>query len=110
MSQEHKDKVLAEAYSKLTELNASFLREIATELKGPNYYLYLRAFSLGLQEYVEAVTFCHYIKVGRLITLEEVNRPLIFDEQAQEAQSDIVAASEPILEKPPATIALAHTP
>lgn len=110
MSQEQKDKVLAEADSKLTELNASCLREIATELKGQSYYLYLRAFSPGLQEYVEAVTFFHYIKDGRLITLEEINKALIFDEQAEEAESDIVAASEPTPETPPATIALEITP
>lgn len=110
MSQEQKDKVLAEADSKLTELNASALREIATELRGQSYYLYLRAFSPGLQEYVEAVTFFHYIKDGRLVTLEEINSALVFDEQAEEAESDIAAASEPTAETSPATFALEITP
>lgn len=37
----------------------------------------------GLQEYVEAVTFFHYIKDSRLVGIEEIQRNLIYDEQPE---------------------------
>lgn len=94
MGEQQKDKTLAEAHSKLLELQNSQLREIATELRDQCPYQYLRAYSPGIQEYVEAVTFYHYIKDGRLVSLEEICQPLVYDEQPEEAESDIAAAVE----------------
>lgn len=34
---------------------------------------------VGLQEYVEAVTFQHFITNKMLLSLEDINRQLIFD-------------------------------
>ena len=39
---------------------------------GQEYWRYRRAFSPGLQEFIEAVSFLHYIKHAALITREEV--------------------------------------
>jgi hypothetical protein len=39
---------------------------------GQEYWRYRRAFSPGLQEFIEAVSFLHFIKHGNLITREEV--------------------------------------
>uniref|UniRef100_G3ML19 Translin-associated protein X n=1 Tax=Amblyomma maculatum TaxID=34609 RepID=G3ML19_AMBMU len=108
---EDKDKILAEANRKICDLNTSALREIAMELRGQSYYLYLRAFSPGVQEYVEAVTFFHYIKDGHLITLDDIHKALVFEEQPEEPESD-TAAAEPTSagENPPATFSLEITP
>ncbi len=41
--------------------------------------LYIIApFILGLQEYIEAVSFYHYLQTGELITVEQVQQGLIF--------------------------------
>lgn len=34
--------------------------------------------NLGIQEYVEAVSFLHYIRHRKLISLEEINARLVF--------------------------------
>ncbi|ELR11294.1 uncharacterized protein ACA1_189600 [Acanthamoeba castellanii str. Neff] len=53
------------------------LEKIVAELQGTGrprqeYWRYRRAFSPGLQEFIEAVSFLHYIKHAALITREEV--------------------------------------
>ncbi|XP_077522795.1 translin-associated protein X-like isoform X3 [Amblyomma americanum] len=76
---EHRDEVLTEGHQRLCKLNMSALKQIAAYLRGHSYYMYLRSFSIGLQEYVRAVTFFHYIKYGRLITLNEMHEALVFE-------------------------------
>lgn len=113
MGEQQKDKTLAEAHSKLLELQNSQLREIATELRDQCPYQYLRAYSPGIQEYVEAVTFYHYIKDGRLVSLEEICQPLVYDEQPEEAESDIAAVvegEEAVCGTPAAQLRLEVTP
>ncbi|XP_037576453.2 translin-associated protein X-like [Dermacentor silvarum] len=90
-----RDEVLVEAHRRLCELNDSALREMGADLKGQDYYLYLRSFTVGLQEYVRAVTFFHYLKDGRLVTLDEVNKALVFEVQAEEPESDMAALNGP---------------
>uniref|UniRef100_A0A131XIA3 Putative translin associated factor x n=1 Tax=Hyalomma excavatum TaxID=257692 RepID=A0A131XIA3_9ACAR len=108
MKDEQKYKILAEADQKLCELSMFVLREIAMELRGQSYYLYLRAFSPGIQEYVEAVTFFYYIKEGRLVTLDEIHKALVYEEQAEQAESEM--ADEPAPQTPPGKFSLEITP
>lgn len=108
MKDNQKDKVLAEADQKLCELSMYALREIAMELRGQSYYLYLRAFSPGIQEYIEALTFFHYIKDGHLVTLDEIHKNLVYIEQAEEAESEM--ADESASETPPGKFSLEITP
>ncbi|KAM3863020.1 translin-associated protein X [Diretmus argenteus] len=51
---------------------------IAEELRGEDIYQFHRAFTPGIQEYVEAVSFQHYIRHRTLISLEEINARLVF--------------------------------
>ncbi|KAG7272543.1 hypothetical protein CRUP_004718 [Coryphaenoides rupestris] len=51
---------------------------IAEELRGEDMYQFHRAFTAGIQEYVEAVSFQHYIRHRTLISLEEINARLVF--------------------------------
>ncbi|XP_070568068.1 translin-associated protein X-like [Ptychodera flava] len=73
-----KEDILDEAETKIKEINDKYFRKISSELHGEDPYQYLRAFSAGLQEYIEAVSFCFYLKHGDLIGLEEVQRNLNF--------------------------------
>ncbi|XP_050036491.1 translin-associated protein X-like [Dermacentor andersoni] len=94
-SNDKRDEVLVEAHRRLCELNDSALRDMGADLKGQDYYMYLRSITVGLQEYVRAVSFFHYLKDGRLVTLDEINKALVFEMQAEEPESDMAARSEP---------------
>ncbi|KAM6916201.1 translin-associated protein X [Xenentodon cancila] len=52
--------------------------QIAEELRGEDIYQFHRAFTPGVQEYVEAISFLHYIRHRSLISLEEINARLVF--------------------------------
>jgi len=49
------------------------LEQISLELQGHEYWQYRRAFSPGLQEFIEAVSFLHFTKHSALITLKQVD-------------------------------------
>lgn len=51
---------------------------IANELRGEDIYQFHKAFTPGIQEYVEAVSFQHFIRHRSLISLEEINARLVF--------------------------------
>lgn len=90
MGEAQKDRTLNESLKKLKDLQTYNLREIAMELRNQCFYNYLRAYSPGIQEYVEAITFFHYIKDGRLVGLDEIQRDLVYEEQPEEAESDLM--------------------
>merc|ERR1712037_840937 len=48
------------------------------ELKGEDHFRFLRAYTAGLQEYIEALSFYHYLCYGRLIQWKEVQDDLTF--------------------------------
>ncbi|KAG7462841.1 hypothetical protein MATL_G00188920 [Megalops atlanticus] len=69
--------VLAEADLKLDGVRLK-IRQIAEELRGEDLYQFHKAFTPGIQEYVEAVSFQHFIRHRSLISLEEINARLVF--------------------------------
>ncbi|XP_076441933.1 translin-associated protein X-like isoform X2 [Babylonia areolata] len=75
---EEKEKVLQEAQDRLKEIQRTKFLSVALELEGQDHYQFIRAYSPGLQEYVEAVSFYHYLRDGQLVTLSEVESDLVF--------------------------------
>ncbi|XP_006006874.1 translin-associated protein X isoform X1 [Latimeria chalumnae] len=77
------DEILTESETKLDGVRQK-IKQVAYELVGEDMHQYHRAFSQGLQEYVEAVSFRHFIRTRSLISLEEINSLLVFttDEKA----------------------------
>uniref|UniRef100_A0A1A8M368 Translin-associated protein X n=2 Tax=Nothobranchius TaxID=28779 RepID=A0A1A8M368_9TELE len=69
--------VLNEAEGKLDGVRQK-ISQIAEELRGEDINQFHRAFTPGIQEYVEAVSFLHYIRHRSLISLEEINARLVF--------------------------------
>lgn len=70
------------------------LEAIASELKGEDPYQFARAFTGGLQEFVEAVTFMHYIKENELLGYDDLcKKYLVFDAQEE---SDVNVLLTPI--------------
>lgn len=80
--------ILNEADGKLDAVRQK-IGQIAEELRGEDIHQFHRAFTPGIQEYVEAVSFLHYIRHRSLISLEEINARLVFmkaEKGAAEAQ------------------------
>ncbi|XP_040035479.1 translin-associated protein X isoform X1 [Gasterosteus aculeatus] len=69
--------ILKEAEVKLDAVRQK-IGQIAEELRGEDLFQFHRAFTPGIQEYVEAVSFLHYIRHRGLISLEEINARLVF--------------------------------
>ncbi|MBN3295051.1 TSNAX protein, partial [Amia calva] len=82
------EELLAESEAKLEGVRLK-IKQIAEELKGEDLFQYHRAFTAGIQEYVEAVSFQHFIKERALISLEEINKKLVFvkDDKEDEGPS-----------------------
>ncbi|XP_018416942.1 PREDICTED: translin-associated protein X isoform X3 [Nanorana parkeri] len=78
ISEPNKDDVLAEAKKKLDGVREK-MKQVAQELVDEDVYQYHRAITSGLQEYVEAVTFQHFITHRALLSLDDINRQLIFE-------------------------------
>lgn len=73
--------MLKEAEQRLEELRVRNFAAIAEELEDEDPYLFLRAYSPGLQEYVEAHSYYRYLKDGRLMSLGDFQKKLSFTSQ-----------------------------
>ena len=78
-----------EAKKKLAEIH-TMLGGIAHELVGPRFWRYAQNISSGLQEYIEALSFVHYIEYGRLVSYERVQTILCDDTGQQVSRVDAI--------------------
>lgn len=76
--------ILNEADLKLDGVRQK-IGQIAEELSGEDIYQFHRAYTPGIQEYVEAISFLHYIRQRSLISLEEINARLVFMSSEKDA-------------------------
>ena len=72
-----RDQIFKEADAKFLEVK-EMLKKIASELLDDDPYLFNRAFSPGIQEYIEALSFYFYLKYKSLISFEEVMETCTF--------------------------------
>ena len=72
--------ILKDADVKFLEVK-ELLKKIASELKGEDPFLFARAYSPGLQEYIEALSFIHYLKHKTLISFEQVKASFEFSNE-----------------------------
>lgn len=72
--------ILDEVEQKLDLLQNTEWHQIALELQNEDPYQFLRAYSPGLQEYVEALAFFHYIQQHTLLTAQQLKHSLTFSE------------------------------
>ncbi|XP_057609338.1 translin-associated protein X [Chionomys nivalis] len=71
------EEILTESEIKLDGVRQKIL-QVAQELSGEDMHQFHRAITTGLQEYVEAVSFQHFIRTRSLISVEEINKQLTF--------------------------------
>lgn len=91
-----KAKTLDAAQEKVSAISSKW-RALGAELRGEDHHAYLRAYSPGLQEYIEALAFLHYFKSDSenespLLPLEAVRQNLSF-EQSLDSQSEDASSS-----------------
>ena len=60
---------------KLQEIQKLFAA-VGAEVEGDRFWRYQRNVSPGLQEYIEALSFTHYLETDRLISYDEVQQSL----------------------------------
>ncbi|XP_031121853.1 translin-associated protein X [Ipomoea triloba] len=76
MSKNNREEVLEKAEKDLDAVTAQYVSRLVKELQGTDFWKLRRAYSPGVQEYVEAATLCHFCKTGTLISLDELNANL----------------------------------
>merc|ERR1712029_381326 len=64
--------ILDEAETRLPEVETNLWKLVGSELRGEDPWFYLRAYTAGLQEYVEALSFYHHLRFGKLVTWQQV--------------------------------------
>ena len=85
--------LLQEGEGKLREV-CQILRAMAEELRGTDPWLHRTAFSPGLQEFVEALSYYVFLRQGQLLGLEEARLWLSFSEQEAEGDAEREAEGE----------------
>ncbi|XP_076758368.1 translin associated factor X [Xylocopa sonorina] len=94
------DSVLCEAEIRLRNLAQNLFKIIAQELANQDPYLYLKAYSNGLEEYIEAVTFHRYLSNGYMeswLELEKAFTYTISDKSQTKILQTLVTPFEYIL-------------
>uniref|UniRef100_T1IRD7 Uncharacterized protein n=1 Tax=Strigamia maritima TaxID=126957 RepID=T1IRD7_STRMM len=74
--EEDKESTLLEAEKRLKDLESGLLKQIALELVNEGPYQYTRAYTAGIQEFVEAITFYFYEKEKILPSLQKITDEL----------------------------------
>jgi len=83
-SEDDKKAVLDEASGRLLNVKNNLWYMLARELEKEDHYQYIKAYSAGLQEWVEALSFYHYLNFEQLITFSQVEQELVFKEENKE--------------------------
>lgn len=82
--------VLHDAKLWLDSVRTRLFKSIACELKDQDSYQYLRAYRSGLEEYVEAVVFYHYLDSGKLLSFNIVQNELKFSMDDESESVDLL--------------------
>ncbi|KAK1278223.1 hypothetical protein QJS04_geneDACA003588 [Acorus gramineus] len=77
ISKHNKDEVLEKAEKDLASVTDLYMSRLVKELQGTDFWKLRRAYSPGVQEYVEAATLCKFCKSGTLLSLTELNASLL---------------------------------
>ena len=91
-----RDSILAEAKGKIKDEILGLLQAIAEEIVGEDPKKHHSAFSPGLQEFIEALSYMTFLSNGRLIAMEDVQSYLTFrvhteDSGATEGEQEMVS-------------------
>ncbi|GLT76718.1 hypothetical protein SLA2020_483620 [Shorea laevis] len=77
ISKSNREQVLEKAEKDLAAVTNQYMSRLVKELQGTDFWKLRRAYSPGVQEYVEAATFLKFCKTGTLLNLDEINASLL---------------------------------
>nr|XP_027097440.1 translin-associated protein X isoform X1 [Coffea arabica]XP_027097442.1 translin-associated protein X isoform X1 [Coffea arabica]XP_027097443.1 translin-associated protein X isoform X1 [Coffea arabica] len=77
ISKHNKKEVLEKAEKDLAAVKDQHVSRLVQELQGTDFWKLRRAYSPGVQEYIEAATLCNFCKTGTLLILDEINASLL---------------------------------
>ncbi|GFP95311.1 translin-associated protein x [Phtheirospermum japonicum] len=77
LSKHNKEEVLEKAEKDLASVMNQHMSRIVKEFQGTDFWKLRRAYSPGVQEYIEAATLCNFCKNGTLLSLDEINASLL---------------------------------
>lgn len=86
-------KVTKEVEAKLKELRAMFAN-VQKDVQGEDFWRYEKSISPGIQEYLEAVTFYHYVLHQTIPTLEQTQASLVAPRPPPPANAEVDAKVE----------------
>ena len=87
-------KTLEEATAKFTGIKELF-KKIAMELLNEDCYQFIRAYSPGLQEFIEAYAFWFFLKYGKVVSFQEVCEELKFNSKTDGGESVVLEVPIP---------------
>ncbi|XP_066314141.1 uncharacterized protein [Miscanthus floridulus] len=73
----NRDEVLSKAENDIAAVVNQYIAKLVKELQGTDFWKLRRAYTFGVQEYVEAATLCRFCKTGTLLSLAEINDSLL---------------------------------
>lgn len=76
-----KEEVFKEAESRLETVVKNNFKAIAKELESQDPYQYLRAYTAGLQEFIEALLFYLYLRKDSITTWSDINKDFSYPEE-----------------------------
>ncbi|EOY01591.1 Translin family protein isoform 2 [Theobroma cacao] len=77
ISKNNREEVLEKAEKDLAAVRDLHIFRLVKELQGTDFWKLRRAYSPGVQEYVEAATFFKFCQTGNLLNLDEINASLL---------------------------------
>lgn len=77
ISKANREEVLEKAEKDLAAVRDQHISRLVKELQGTDFWKLRRAYSPGVQEYVEAATFFKFCQTGTLLNLDEINASLL---------------------------------
>ena len=72
------------------------------ELKTEDHHQYLRAYSAGLQEWIEALSFFYFLRNNKIISYDEVSKQLEFEKSISTGnENDVYPDTEKVTTEDP---------
>ncbi|XP_031618250.1 translin-associated protein X [Contarinia nasturtii] len=94
-------KILSDAFNRLTALCTSSFASIAKELENRDPYQYGRAYSAGLQEFVEAFTYYDYLFNDHIMNWDDLQQKLTYTKQPENVDPETATSTDIIVEDTP---------
>jgi len=91
----NKDSIMEEAEKRLADLRETLWLQVCKELRHEDHYQYIRAYSAGLQEWIEALSFYYFLKFKKISSFAYVQQQLEFKlDKSEETVSNTSEQSE----------------